>query len=149
MFHDYESYLNESENAERIHKLIIKNSELSEVLNKAIEGFYSHIQVIVTEGVTSYVGVALNDGESISEVYKTADPKVALVSIIIKNSGRKDVENLISLITTEDNYLAYSVFPGNRPMSQQEVADRFNFDYKVPPGDAVPFYTSTPIKKVY
>lgn len=152
MFLDYISFLNESFERflERASELAA-SKELAEKLAECSEGKYPNVQIVDTPGADSYVGVAINDGASFSEVYKVSDPRVALVAIVMKNTGKDDTKSIIDEITSEDHsILRYSVFGGNKVMDPKEIAARFNLDiYKVPNGDTVSYCTSTPIRKTF
>ena len=146
MFSYYNKFLRESENNDiYAAEKISKTKELSDILNGCEEGKFPQIHVSVTSGADSYVGIAFNDGSPFSELYKTTDPKVALTAIVMKNIGKTDPDYIISVLKETSDFLTYSVFPGNRKMSPAEISKMFNFDLKVSPGDAIPFYTSTPI----
>jgi hypothetical protein len=147
-FLNYGDFLNESSSLE-VAKDVHSSDKLSTLLNDVVEGKLPHIQVVPTPGADSYVGVAINDGSSISRVYVTPDPKVALVAIIVKNTGRTKPEEIASIIEYPDGYLNYVVFAGDRAMTQKEVADRFNFTYNTNDGNTISFMTSSPIRKTY
>jgi hypothetical protein len=146
MFLNYSEFINESKD-ERISlaKSLASQKHLAEVLNNCEEGKHKSVQINITPGASSYVGVALNDGETFSEVYPVSDPKVALVALVMKNTGRKDPKEISNILTVDDEILNYAVFAGDRAMTHKEVIDKYNFGYKIPAGDAVPIYTSTPV----
>lgn len=148
MFLSFEEFLNESIGTLEKAMNLMSNKKLAEVLNNCEEGKYQHVQVQPTAGATSYIGVAINDGTPISEVYETTDPKAALVAIVIKNTGKEDPNDISSILSFEEPILNYTVFAGNKPMTSREIADRYNFNTIKTVGDAVPFYTA-PILKTY
>lgn len=150
MFKYFRQFLKESEAVDDLMsraKELVNDEKLKVVLNDCLEGKYPSVQVVPTPGADSYVGVALNDGAPLSEIFHTSDPVVALVAIVIRNTNKEDVESIKSELTLSGEFLNYSVFAGERPMTAGEIAKRFNFSYKVPAGDAVPFFTSTPISR--
>lgn len=129
---------------------LVSNSFLKSVLLDCINGKLPSVQVTFSESVKSYVAVSINVEKLFSEVYYTEDPKVALVAMIIEDTGKELPEEIANVLTTNNNgHLRYTVFPGTRKMSPREIANKYNFKYDISPGDAVPFYTSTPIKKSY
>jgi hypothetical protein len=146
MFSYYNQFLKESENSDiHLAEKLSKNDHLSGVLNDCEEGKFPHVQIVVTSGASSYIGIAFNDGFPVTDVYKTTDPKVALTSIVVKNTNRKDPESIASILKASSDFLTYSVFAGDRKMTRDEISRMFNYDIKISPGDAVPFYTSTPL----
>jgi hypothetical protein len=150
MFLNYEQFLNESVDSRlKIAQEASKDPHLAEILNDCEEGKYPGVQVVITPGTKSYVGVAINDGDSISEVYPVGDPKVALVAIAMKNTGKSDPESISKILTASpDDWLNYTVFAGERELSPEDIANKYNFKYQVPAGDAMGVFTSTPVKKM-
>mgnify|MGYP003329070564 CR=1 FL=1 len=146
MFLNYNDFLNESSSVQELYiaKKISEEKLLAEFLNDAEEGKFPWIQISITPGAKSYVGVAINDGSSVSQVYQTTDPKVALVAITIKNTHRETPEEIHSVLSHPDDFLSYTIFAGDRPMTKKEVSKRYNTNYKIEAGDAVPYYISTP-----
>jgi hypothetical protein len=146
MFKNYSEFLNESLDEDlSLAKKLASDSELKPILDNCLEGIHSHISVVETHDARSYVAIALNDGAPISEAYKVEDPRIALVAIMIKNTGRKTAEEIKSLIETHDPILAYSVFAGDEKMSRDEILSRYNF---TKPEMTVPYFTSTPVYKL-
>lgn len=147
MFKNYNEFLNESQEDELIlAEKLASEDKFKLVSDKCKEGMHPHISIDAVHDAKSYVTVALNDGSPISEVYATEDPMVALIAIIIKNTGRKKSDEILSIIETDDPILAYSVFPGDHKMTSDQIANRFNFSK---PENDVPFYVSTPVIKMY
>jgi len=145
MFKNYNEFLNESkENELALAEKFSKEDKFKSMSDKCKEGMHPHISITETHDADSYTTVALNDGSPISEVYKTKDPVVALIAIIIKNTGRKKSDEILSIIETDDPLLAYSVFPGDHKLTDDQIANRFNFSK---PDNNVSFYTSTPVIK--
>ena len=65
----YSEFLSESkDDMIALAEKLSKNHELSKVLDDCLEGKHTPIQIIITPGSASYVGVALNDGNSVSDV---------------------------------------------------------------------------------
>ena len=148
MFLSYTEFIRESaENRIFQAEKVARDPQLAKILNDCEEGKHVHVALNVTPGADSYVGVAINDGTSTSEVYKTSDPKVALIAIIMKNTSRTSPEEIASILKTKDDFLNYTVFAGDRAMTQEEVAKKYNSEFKISPGVASQFFTSTPIKK--
>ena len=146
----FDEFLNESK-SDVLEKAmsLVNNKNLAEILNNCEEGKYQHVQIQPTTGADSYVGIAINDGTPVSEVYHTPDPKIALVAIVMKNTGKDNPDEISSILSFDEPSLNYVVFAGNRPMTSREIADRYNFDRLKTVGDAVPFYTTTSILKTY
>jgi hypothetical protein len=152
VFFNYSEFLKESTSKEErlaLAEKLLSDTDLKEVLIDCEEGKYPQVQIAITPGAKSYVGVALNDGSSISEVYKTENPRVALLALVMKNTGKQTPEEIASVLTVKDVFLHYAIFAGDKPMSQREVADRYNFLYNIDPSDAIGVFTTTPIKKNY
>lgn len=146
MFKNYSEFLNESvEEDLSLAKKLASDNELKPILDNCLEGVYPHISVVETHDAKSYLAIALNDGAPHSEVYRIDDPRIALVAIMIKNTGRKKLEEIKSLIETQDPVLAYSVFAGDQKMTRDEILSRFNFKK---PEMTVPYFTSTPVYKL-
>jgi hypothetical protein len=147
MFKNYNEFLNESKEDDLVlAEKIAAEDKFKSVSDKCEEGMHPHISITAVHDAKSYVAVALNDGSPISEVYSTKDPMVALIAIIIKNTSRKKSDEILSIIETNDSLLAYSIFPGDQKMTDDQIANRFNFSK---PENNVPFYTSTPVIKIY
>jgi hypothetical protein len=131
-------------------KKLISHPALKRTLDAAEEGKMRWIQMTITESVKSYVGVSVDSKFLFSEAYLTEDPKVALVAIVMKVTKKKKAHQIRKVLDeTNDGYLRWAIFPGNRAMTKEEIIDKYNFDYKVAPGDAIPFYTSPPIMRTY
>ena len=101
---------------------------------------------MITPEAKSYVGVAINDGNSVSEVYKTSDPRLALLSIIMKNIDKEDIDSVIDIIRFQDSHLNYTVFSGNRKMTPEQVAAKYNLAGGLAASQMAPF-VNTPISK--
>ena len=145
MFKTYNDFLNESEEFS-IAKKMIENKQMSQALQDCIDGKFVHIRIMITPEAKSYVGVAINDGNSISEVYKTSDPRIALLCIIMKNIGKDDIDSVIDIIRFEDSYLNYAIFSGNKKMTPEQVAAKYNLAGGLTPAQLAPF-VNTPINK--
>ena len=147
MFKSYLEFITEgNDNLINTAEKFSKSDILKDVLIDCQEGKYQHIQVLPSTMYTkSFVGVAFNDGNAVSEVFNTEDPKVALVAIIIKNTGSKDIDRIERILTIKDSILNYAVLPGNKIMSKTEIENRFNFQYKMPEDSIQGLLTSTPI----
>lgn len=145
MFKTYDDFLNESEEFS-IAKKMIENKQMSQALQDCIDGKFVHIRVMITPEAKSYVGVAINDGNSISEVYKTSDPRLALLSIIMKNIDKEDIDSVIDIIRFQDSHLNYTVFSGNRKMTPEQVAAKYNLAGGLSASLMAPF-VNTPISK--
>jgi len=147
MFKNYNQFLNETKEDDlALAEKFASKDKFKSVLDKCKDGMHPHISINAVHDAKSYVTVALNDGSPMSEVYQTENPLVALIAIIIKNTNRKKSDEVLSIIETNDSLLAYSVFPGDQKMTDDQIANRFNFSK---PENNVPFYTSTPIVKIY
>jgi hypothetical protein len=147
MFKNYNEFVNESKEDDfTLAEKFASEDKFKSVSDKCQAGMHPHISITSVHDAKSYVTVALNDGSPISEVYNTEDPIVALIAIIIKNTGRKKSDEILNVIETNDSVLAYSVFPGDQKMTDDQISNRFNFSK---PENNVPFYTSTPIVKIY
>jgi hypothetical protein len=147
MFKNYNEFLNESKEDDlAIAEKFATEDKFKSASDNCKEGMHPHISITAVHDAKSYVTVALNDGSPISEVYITEDPMVALIAIIIKNTNRKKSDEILNVIETNDSMLAYSVFPGDEKMTSDQIANRFNFSK---PENDVPFYTSTPVIKMY
>lgn len=130
-------------------KEIFHDSDMKELFNDVEEGKYPSIQVIKTPGATSYIGVALNDGFPLTEVFHTSSPIEALLAIIILDNRTTNPEVIKGELTREELLLQYVVFAGDRKPTSEEMAKRFNITYQDPDDNSVSFYTSTPIRKTY
>ena len=150
MFLDYEDFLLESIDDNLFHATKIATHHIiKKALADCLIGKYPHIQVHSTTGATSYIGVAFHDGSSISDVYKTEDPGIALVAIIMKGSELDNPHKIAKELTMGDGFVNYEVYPGNKAPTQMEVANRFNAAYKNSPGDNISMVTSTPIQRIF
>jgi hypothetical protein len=150
MFKSYSSFfqIQEKENSQLFDaEKMAASEEFSTILKNAKESKYSHVQINITPGAKSYVGVAIDDNDSISEVYSTEDPCAALLAIIMKSSGKKDKNFIKEAIRERRIFLKFAVFAGDEPMSREEVISKYNLSYEIYPGDAISFFTSTPIRK--
>lgn len=147
MFKNYNEFLNESKEDDlALAEKFAKEDKFKSISADCQEGMHPHISINAVHDAKSYVAVALNDGSPVSEAYQTENPMIALIAIIIKNTGRKKSDEILSIIETNDSLLAYSVFPGDHKMTDDQIANRFNFSK---PENDVPFYTSTPVVKIY
>ena len=152
MFLNYEDFcVFESKNVKYLEKakhLISKNKELSKVLDECVDGVYSKIQVVLTQGAKSYVAVATNSGYPDSSLFITPDPKKALLAMIIKNTGQEDPDELIGMIKVRDVLVEYSVFAGNRKLTHSEMKAKYNLMYS-DFASYLPILVGTPIVKKF
>ena len=131
-------------------KKLSKHPLLRKLLISAEEGKMRWIQINITESAKAYVGVSVDSEDLYSDAYLTEDPKIALIALAMKISKKKKAQEIRKvLMETNDGYLRWAIFPGNRPMTKEEIIDKYNFDYRVAPGDAIAFYNSPPIMKTY
>jgi hypothetical protein len=131
-------------------KKLVSHPILKRALTAAEEGKMKWIQINITESAKAYVGVSIDTEFIFSEAYLTEDPKVALVALVMKVSKKKTAHQIRKVLDeTNDGYLRWDIFPGNRAMTKEEIIDKYNFDYKVAPGNAMAFYNSPPIMKTY
>lgn len=146
----YHDWINESDDILEIAHKIAQDPEVHELLIDCEEGKNESIRVTPLESARSFVAVSIDTSSLFSRVYETMDPLVALVAIIIEDTGKKDLRSVKeTLMDINNGYLRYDVFAGEREMTPHEIADKYNFQYRTSPGDAIPFYTSTPIKRSY
>ena len=148
MIKNYNNWLNESkEDLLELAKDFSQNSILEDLLVECEEGKNPSIRIVNTETAKSYVGVSISIDNLFSVVYITTEPRIALVATIMKDLNTKDIEKIKSVILDGNGgYLRYDVFAGENTMTPREIADKYNFQYRTTPGDAIPFYTSTPVK---
>ena len=150
MFLDYEDFISESADNNLFQAIRIAAQHIvKKALADCLVGKYPHIQVHATTGARSYVGIAFHDGSSVSDVFETDDPGVALVAIIMKGSGMNNPHKIAKELTMGDGFVNYEVYPGNTAPTPIEVANRFNATYKNSPGDKISFMTSTPIERIF
>jgi hypothetical protein len=149
---NYDQFLNENEKQNFLKQagdILDQDAEMAEILNDCEEGKYTAVQILPTPGTKRYVAVAINDGYPVADIYQTSDPKRALLALLIKNLRISSREAIIGELTSNSQVLQYSVFASDKKPTLKEIADRFNFNYADFSGDALAFYTSTPISKRY
>ena len=129
-------------------KELILDPKLKEVLNDCEEGMYPAVQIVPTPGADSYVVASLVN-DPVSEVFSTGDPKLALLMMISALLKTQDPSVIANELTDEDGLLKYSVFAGDRRMTSQEVANKYNIRFHDWDGNALPYLSSTPIRKTY
>ena len=153
MFLDYNDFIFESHSSpvEKAEHLMGKYEELRNVLQDCVDGKYAKINIIETAGADSYVTVATNSGVPYSEVFNTTDPKIALLSIVIDNTEKTNHKEIMQYLQVEDSLVQYSVFPGNRKMTDEEMEAKFSALYD-DPSTHVPLFTDgtqAPIQHSY
>lgn len=152
-FKTYDQFLNESLDKSDIFNKAseaVKHESLREILVDCEEGKNPSIRIVKTESAKAYIGVSISLDNLFSDVYVTTNPKIALVATIMKDVDTEDVEKIREIILDKNaGYLRYDVFAGENKMSPQEIANKYNFQYKTSTGNSVPFYTSTPVVKPY
>ena len=127
MFLNYDEFLFESV-TNKVEKLI-EIPRVSSAVKDCIDGKHSQIQITFIQGAKSYVGVATNSGSPHCEVFHTSDPGKALLGIIISNTGKTDAEEIISIINTKDSLVEFSVFPGEKKLTDEELMAKYNLMY--------------------
>lgn len=152
MILNYSEFLFESKKHDIVEKAkkLLQHEDLRQTLQDCVDGKREKIQVVPTEGAKSYVAVAINSGGfPISEVFHTSDPKLALLCILLMNDGmEKTADELISIMNIRDSLLQYSVFPGERKMTTEEILAKYN----VSPDDKSSYIASavgSPIVRVF
>jgi hypothetical protein len=149
---NYSQFLNESSKNTLLKTaadILTQDTEMAELLNDCEEGMYTAVQIVPTAGAKEYIAVALNNGYPTADVYNTSDPKIALLAHVMNNIKKVNREFIMGQLKDKSQLLQYSVFAGNEKPTLKEIADRFNFNYADFSGDALAFYTSTPISKRY
>lgn len=127
-----------------------KNSLLKTTLDEAEEGKYPGVKIQRINTTKSYVAVCLDIDNLFSLVFETENPQEALVAIIIKSTKKGTAEKIARFIKDpQSGFLKYDVFGGDTELSPQEIANKYNLGYNMTSGDAVPYYTSTPIVKQF
>jgi hypothetical protein len=147
MIKNYTTWINESEdNSLEEAKKLCETPELKDLLKEVEEGVHSNIRIQRTATSKSYVGVCIESDNLFSEMYITENPRAVLVAIIMKASKRKKATEIRDIIMDPTGgFLHYDVFPGENKLSSIEIANKYNFAYRTTDGDAVPFYTSSPV----
>lgn len=143
----YVDFINESTSNIEKAEMLLRDKELTLLMQKCEAGENVSIQIIRTEGATSYIGVALNDGEPVASVFHVSDPILAMVAIIIKNTKSDNIDTVKKEVKRQNQLLRYSVYPGKHTPTAKEVADRFNIRYGDFSNDNLPWMISTPINK--
>lgn len=151
MIKNYHNWLNESkDDLLDLAKDFSQDSTLKELLVDCEAGKNHSIRIVNTETAQSYVGVSISIDNLFSDVHITTEPRVALIATIMKSANTKDVERIKDIILdTNGGYLRYDIFAGENSMTPREIADKYNFQYRTTPGDAIPFYTSAPVFKPF
>lgn len=150
MFLDYDEFLFESKSSSCLDlaSKLMDNSRMKQILQDCVDGIHPKIQITPIQGTASYVAVAMNSGVPESAVFKTSDPKKALLAMIILNTGKKDLEEIISIINVNDVLIEYSVFPGTKKLSDEEMKARYNLTYS-DFAEFLPIFTGTPVIKKF
>lgn len=150
MFLDYDEFLLESKTTSCLDlaSKLMEKPRLKQILQDCVDGIHPKIQITPIQGTTSYVAVAMNSGVPESAVFKTSDPRKALLAMIILNTGKRDPEEIISIIGVNDVLVEYSVFPGTRKLSDEEMKARYNLTYSEF-AEFLPIFTVTPIIKKF
>lgn len=142
-------FINESADDSIVNaEMYASNPMLVNVLKNCQENKYSSVQMITSSGAESYVCVSLMDGNVVSKVFKTDDPKVALVAMIFyvlrKNVTAKRISRFLR---SRESNLEFSVFAGNRELTDEEISKRYNFVMPTDPSKVM--YTNSPVHKLF
>lgn len=151
MFFSYDEFILESKTSEALEKakgLMKSHKELMQVLVRCQAGEYTKIQMQTMQGAKSYVAVATNSGSPESRLFKTSDPKKALLAMIIASTGVTDSSEIIGMIEVKDSMTEYGVFPGERKMTHDEMKAKYNVSYDSH-ADVLPMFVGTPISKKF
>ena len=134
-------------NLKKLAKKLLKNQNLLEFLEACENGEIPQIQIQRIESSESYVAIATNSGNPESEVFKTSDPFIALVSLVIKDTKFTTADQILEAMYINSQTVTYSVLPGNRKMTKRELEDRYNMSYPDFTQEGTVKMTNSPIVK--
>ena len=150
MFLTYTEFLAKSEHhdiVDQATQMIMNNPDLDQVLNDCLNGVYAKIQIIETEGITKYVGVAVNNGIATSNIYCTTNPKVALLCTMMDNMKTVNAQEIIDSIKLDTTILEYDIFPGIRRLTLDELKTKYQMKDSLK--GYITILTAAAIKKTY
>lgn len=134
----------------RVADEMLKDEDLKTFMERAEEGFFPHIKMELNSLSDSFVCVALDYNSTKSKVYCTSDPKKALVAFVMRREGIKNSSDMKEFLDNDNGaFLRYIVYPGRTPLSFDEIVKKFNLSIHHTVGDAIPFYTQTPVIHSY
>ena len=131
MFLNYDDFIIENLNGYSSDKLLSLAEEyysshhIVNILNRAEDGRYPHVQISRTEGCKCYIGAVMNALTPYSEVFETNNPKIALLALVLRNLNTKKISLVKSEIDdNSSSVLKYSIFPGNKKMTLQQLINK-------------------------